>query len=61
MHRESGSPLYTTLDWAQLTQLQQKIQLERHVALGACPHHGPPWDPADLTRAQRDKCHALWR
>ena len=60
MHRCAGSPLYTTQMFADLDPLQRRIQLERHLARGVCPHHGPPFKQYELTATQLDKYRALW-
>ena len=53
--------LYTTdRPFRELGVLQQKIQLERHLAHGVCPHLGPPFTPEELTESQYAKYKQLW-
>lgn len=60
-HRQSGAPLYAAgPSWQQLTPLQQRIQLERHEAHGACPILGPPFALHELTLRQQERYHALY-
>ena len=61
-HRRAGSLLYTTSRrWDELGVIQQNIQLAQHKAYGACAYKGLPFVPRDLSEAQLEKYHMLWK
>lgn len=60
-HRQTGSVLYTTSsNFGDLSEVQQKIQLDRHLTHGVCPHLGPPFRLDELTHKQQNKYKAIW-